>query len=132
MSGTLPDNPEALFCRGHEQDTEREVKKPLMTKVQAVIREQQLEAVLERLELIGENDVTVTPVRGAGQDQSRREVFRGGAYKVDLVPKMLVEWYGPDERVDAVVRAIVQRAQTGNVGDGRIFLQHFAEAPPQF
>jgi nitrogen regulatory protein P-II 1 len=101
-----------------------------MTKVQAVIREQQLEAVIERLALLGVYDLTLTNAHGAGRSQGRREVFRGGAYQVTLLPKVLIEWYGPDEQVDAVVRAIAHRARTGKIGDGKIFVQRVDEGQP--
>ena len=99
-----------------------------MTKVQAVIREQQLAAVLERLALLGVHDVNLTEAHGAGRSQGRREVFRGSAYIVTLLPKILLEWYGPDDQADAVVRAIEHRARTGKIGDGKIFVQHVDEA----
>ncbi len=98
-----------------------------MTKVQAVIREEQLEAVLERLALIGVRDVVIGPVFGAGRSKGRREVFRGGAYQVTLLPKVQLEWCGPESQADGVVRAIEQRARTGKIGDGKIFLQHVEE-----
>ena len=93
-----------------------------MTKVQAVIREEQLAAVLERLSLLGVHEVNLTDAHGAGRSQGRREVFRGSAYVVTLLPKILLEWYGPDEQADAVVRAIVHRARTGKIGDGKVFV----------
>jgi nitrogen regulatory protein P-II 1 len=55
-------------------------------------------------------------------------VFRGSAYVVTLLPKILLEWYGPDDQADAVVRAIALRARTGKIGDGKIFVQHVDEA----
>ena len=79
-----------------------------MTKVQAIIREQQLEAVLERLALLGVHDVTLTDAHGAGRSGGRREVFMGSAYMVALLPKILLEWYGPDDEADGVMRAIQQ------------------------
>lgn len=94
-----------------------------MTKIQAVIREERLDAVVERLALIGVSELTIMPARGAGRSLGHREVFRGGAYQVTLLPKVLLEWYGPDGDADAVVRAIQQRANTGKIGDGKIFLQ---------
>jgi nitrogen regulatory protein PII len=98
-----------------------------MTKVQAVIREQQLEAVLERLALLGIHDLTLTQAHGAGRSQGRTEVFMGSAYRVTLLPKILLEWYGPDDQADTVVRAIVHRARTGKIGDGKVFVQHVVE-----
>jgi nitrogen regulatory protein PII len=99
-----------------------------MTKVHAIVREQQLEAIIERLVLIGVRGLTIGSVRGTGPGSTHREVFRGSSYRVDYAMKMTVEWYGPDDEADAVVRAIQQRASTGEVGDGRIFVQHIEEA----
>lgn len=94
-----------------------------MKKVQAIIREQQLEAVVERLLLIGVRGLTLMPVKGAGRSGGRREFFFGSAYQVSFVPKILIEWYGPDEAAEAVVRAITLRAATGKIGDGKVFVQ---------
>ncbi len=101
-----------------------------MTKVQAVIREERLDAVVERLALIGVHDIVIGPVHGAGRSQGRREVFRGSAYQVTLLPKVQIEWCGPDHQADAVVRAIEQRAHTGKIGDGKIFLQRVEDVFP--
>jgi nitrogen regulatory protein P-II 1 len=99
-----------------------------MTKIQAIVREQQLDAVIERLVLVGVRGLTVFLGRGMGRGGAHREVFRGSAYRVDFVSKVIVEWYGPDDEADAVLRAIQQRAFTGEVGDGRIFVQQVEEA----
>jgi nitrogen regulatory protein P-II 1 len=99
-----------------------------MTKVQAIVREQQLDAIVERLLLIGIRGLTLGMARGSGDGASHREVFRGSAYRVDYVARVLIEWYGPDDEADAVMRAIQQRASTGEAGDGSIFAQHVEEA----
>jgi nitrogen regulatory protein P-II 1 len=98
-----------------------------MRKVQAVIREQQLEAVVERLLLIGVRGLTVFMARGAGR-AGGQQVFRGSACRVDFAPKVVLEWYGPDDEADAVVRAIRHRATTGAIGDGKIFVQTIDDA----
>jgi nitrogen regulatory protein P-II 1 len=100
----------------------------VLTKIQAVIREQRLEAVVERLLLIGVRGLTIGGASGSGGADAPRRVFRGAAYKVPFAPKVVVEWYGADEDADAVVRAIRQSAHTGAVGDGRIFVQRVEEA----
>jgi|HubBroStandDraft_6_1064221.scaffolds.fasta_scaffold283886_3 nitrogen regulatory protein P-II 1 len=92
-----------------------------MRKVQAIIREERLEAVVERLLLIGISGLTVSPAKGSGAGE-RVAFFRGGSYPVPFVSKVLVEWYGPDDEVDGVVRAIARAASTGAAGDGRIFV----------
>ena len=99
-----------------------------MKKVIAIIREQQLETVIERLLRIGVRGLTVSAVKGAGRSGGRREVFRGSAYIAVFVPKVQLEWYGPDDEADAVVRAIVVRAATGKIGDGKIFVSPVEEA----
>jgi nitrogen regulatory protein P-II 1 len=99
-----------------------------MKKVLAIIREVQLDPVIERLVMIGVRGLTVTSVKGAGRSGGRREVFRGGAYQVTFVPKVLLEWYGPDDEADAIVRAIALRAATGKIGDGKIFVEPVEEA----
>jgi nitrogen regulatory protein P-II 1 len=99
-----------------------------MTKIQAIVREELLDAIVERLLLIGVRGLTFGLVRGTGRTAARREVFRGGTFEVPYTTKMLVEWYGPDDEADAVMRAIEQRASTGQGGDGRIFVSYVEEA----
>lgn len=99
-----------------------------MTKVMGIIREQTLDGVIERLSLIGVRGLTIGLVSGAGRSRGHRAVFRGSAYSVDLLPKVMLEWVGPDDEADAVVRAIAQRAMTGKIGDGKIFVLHVEEA----
>jgi nitrogen regulatory protein P-II 1 len=99
-----------------------------MTKIEAIVREERLDAVIERLVLVGVRGLTLGMARGMGRGGAHREVFRGSAYQVDFVSRVLLEWYGPDDEADAIVRAIQQRAATGEVGDGRIFIQRIEEA----
>ena len=99
-----------------------------MTKIQAIVREEMLDAIVERLLLIGVRGLTFGHVRGTGRTAAHREVFRGSAYQVAYATKLLVEWYGPDDEADAVMRAIQQRATTGQGGDGRIFVSYVEEA----
>lgn len=99
-----------------------------MTKVQAIVREQLLDVIIERLLLIGVRGLTLGQVKGSGDGASHREVFRGSSYRVDYVSKILIEWYGPDDEADAVIRAIQQRATTGAPGDGSIISHPVEEA----
>jgi|SRR6185312_11398866 len=99
-----------------------------MTKVQAIVREERVEAIIERLWLIGVRGLTVSAVRGTGHGGGHKEVFRGAVYQVDFQRMIMLEWFGMDEHADAVVRAIQQRGATGQVGDGRIFVQEVEEA----
>jgi nitrogen regulatory protein P-II 1 len=95
-------------------------------KVQAIIGEERQKAVVERLLLIGIRGLTIIPVREAS-GSVHQAFFRGGAYPVHFVSKVLLEWVGPDEEVDAVVRAIARVAATGTVGDGRILVEPVEE-----
>ena len=98
-----------------------------MTKVQAIIREDRLQAVTERLAMIGIRGLTVAEVRGFGRSGGHDAVFRGSAYKTSFLPKVSLEWYGSDKDADKVVRAIERSAATGKVGDGKIFLHEVEE-----
>jgi nitrogen regulatory protein P-II 1 len=104
------------------------MERAAMTKVQAIVREQLLDVIIERLLLIGIRGLTLGQVKGSGDGASHREVFRGSSYRVDYVSKILIEWYGPDDEADAVIRAIQQRATTGAPGDGSIISQPVEEA----
>jgi nitrogen regulatory protein P-II 2 len=87
-----------------------------------MIREERLDAVIERLLLIGVRGLTVSTVQGFGRSGGHDSVFRGTAYRFDFRPKILVEWFGADDDADAVVRAIEKTAATGRIGDGKIFV----------
>ena len=98
-----------------------------MTKVEAIIREQRLDAVVERLVLLGVRGLTIAPCKGWGRSGGYG-VFRGSPYRIDFISKVLLEWYGPDEEADGVIRAIIQKAATGKIGDGKIFVQQVEHA----
>jgi nitrogen regulatory protein P-II 1 len=103
------------------------MKGKAMLKVQAIVREERLEAIIQRLLLIGIRGLTIIPVRGSGAGEYKA-FFRGGSYPVHFISKVLLEWFGPDDEADAVIRAIVQVAATGAVGDGSIFVEPVEEA----
>jgi len=94
-----------------------------VTRVQAIVRERYLNAVTERLILIGVRGLTITLVNGLGGSIGDRAVFRGGLYFAAFAPRILLEWVGLDEQADAVVRAIQQSNGIGKIRDGSIFLQ---------
>jgi nitrogen regulatory protein P-II 1 len=99
-----------------------------MVKVQAIIREERLDAVVERLLLLRVRGLTITPVRGAGESGTHRAFFRGGSYDVPFVSKVQLEWYGSDNDADGIVRAIVRAGATGAHGDGNVFVEPIDEA----
>jgi nitrogen regulatory protein P-II 1 len=99
-----------------------------MTKVEAIIQTAKLEAVKNALHEIGVEGMTVLEVRGHGRQKGHTEVYRGREYTVDLIPKIKIEMVLPDEVVEKVTEAIVSSAQTGKIGDGKIFLSPVTEA----
>lgn len=99
-----------------------------MTKLEAVIQPSKLEPVKEALIEIGVDGMTVLEVRGHGRQKGHTEFYRGREYTVDLLPKIKLEIVLNDELVDKAVEAIIRNAQTGKIGDGKIFLTKIDEA----
>lgn len=98
-----------------------------MKKVEAVIRHFKLEEVKNAL---SENNIlgmTISEVRGFGRQKGHTEMYRGTEYAVDFVPKVKVEVVCVDEQLKSVVDTIMQAAQTGQIGDGKIFVSDLAE-----
>jgi nitrogen regulatory protein P-II 1 len=99
-----------------------------MTKVEAIIQTAKLEPVKNALHDIGVEGMTVTEVRGHGRQKGHTEVYRGREYTVDLIPKIKIEMVLADDMVDKVTQAIITTAQSGKIGDGKIFLSRIDEA----
>ncbi|MGD0382094.1 MAG: P-II family nitrogen regulator [Thermoguttaceae bacterium] len=99
-----------------------------MKKVEAIIRHFKAEDVKNALTKNGIIGMTVTEVRGFGRQKGHTEMYRGAEYKVDFVPKIKVEVVVPDEKLQTVLDAIIQSAQTGQVGDGKIFISDLTGA----
>jgi len=99
-----------------------------MTKLEAVIQPTKLDAVKEALIAIGIDGLTVLEVRGHGRQKGHTEFYRGREYSIDLLPKVKLEIVLRDEVVDEVVKTILKAAQTGKIGDGKIFLSRMDEA----
>lgn len=99
-----------------------------MKKVEAIIKPFKLDEVKDALGDIGVQGMTVTEVKGFGRTGGKREVYRGSAYVVDFVPKVKIEVVAPDELVARIVEAIERAAQTGRIGDGKIFVSPIEEA----
>ncbi|MBM3735694.1 MAG: P-II family nitrogen regulator [Acidobacteria bacterium] len=99
-----------------------------MKKIEAIIQPFKLEEVKEALKAIGVDGMTVTEVRGHGRQKGHKEVYRGREYQVDLLPKVKLELVVSDGRKDEVVKAVVQSARTGKIGDGKIFIYNVEES----
>ena len=98
-----------------------------MKLVTAVIKPFKLDDVREALSEIGVQGITVTEVKGFGRQKGHTELYRGAEYVVDFLPKVKVEVVLADEAVDAAVEAIRKAAQTGRIGDGKIFITNVEE-----
>jgi nitrogen regulatory protein P-II 1 len=99
-----------------------------MKKIEAIIQPHKLEEVKEAMKAIGIDGMTITEVRGHGRQKGHKEIYRGMEYQVDLLPKIKLEMVIPDTRYDEVVQTLVKSAQTGKIGDGKIFVFDVVEA----
>ena len=99
-----------------------------MKKVEAIIRHFKLEDVKNALTDQGIQGMTITEVRGFGRQKGHTEMYRGTEYAVDFVPKVKVEVVVADDRVQKVIETILRTAQTGQIGDGKIFITNLANA----
>ena len=99
-----------------------------MKKIEAIIQPFKLEEVKEALKAIGVDGMTVTEVRGHGRQKGHKEIYRGREYQVDLLPKVKIEMAVASERKEEVIRAIIESARTGKIGDSKIFVYDIGEA----
>ena len=99
-----------------------------MKKIEAIIQPFKLDAVKDALASIGIDGLTISEVRGHGRQKGHTEVYRGQEYSVDLLPKIKVETVVPAERADEVIQTITRAAQTGKIGDGKVFVFDVADA----
>jgi nitrogen regulatory protein P-II 1 len=93
-----------------------------MKKVEAIIKPFKLDAVKQGLTALGITGLTVTEVRGFGRQRGHREVYRGAEYQVDFVAKTKIEVVMEDDLVPEAVKVIQEKALTGQIGDGKIFV----------
>ena len=107
-------------------DTVLAVKAPKrgkdMKKIEAIIKPFKLEDVKEGLSGLGVKGMTVTEVKGFGRQRGHKEVYRGAEYQVDFVPKVKIEAVVDSALVSQAVKIIQEKAHTGQIGDGKIFV----------
>jgi nitrogen regulatory protein P-II 1 len=99
-----------------------------MKKIEAIIQPHKLDEVKEALIGIGVQGITVSEVRGHGRQKGHTETYRGAEYTVDLLPKVKLEIFVPDERVEQIIGEITKAARSGKIGDGKIFVSSVEEA----
>ena len=93
-----------------------------MKLVKAIIKPFKLDDVREALSEIGIQGITVSEVKGFGRQKGHTELYRGAEYRVDFLPKVKIETVVSDDKVENVVNAIRESANTGKIGDGKIFV----------
>jgi nitrogen regulatory protein PII len=93
-----------------------------MKKIEAIIKPFKLDDVKEALSEVGIYGMTVTEVNGYGRQKGHKEIYRGAEYVVDFVPKIKIEIVVNDERADETVETVRNAANSGKIGDGKIFI----------
>lgn len=93
-----------------------------MKKVEAIIKPFKLDEVKDALNSIGIHGMTITEVKGFGRQKGHVEVYRGTEYEVNFIPKIKMEVVVADAIIDKVVSTIIEKAKTGNIGDGKLFI----------
>jgi nitrogen regulatory protein P-II 1 len=99
-----------------------------MRKIEAIIKPFTIDGVRAELERVGISGLTTYEVKGYGRQRGRTELYRGAEYIIDFKPKLKLEIVVRDEHCDAVVQAIIRRARTGRIGDGKIYVSPVLEA----
>ncbi len=98
-----------------------------MKKIEAIIKPFKLEEVKDALTEVGIYGMTVTEVRGYGRQKGQKESYRGAEYNVEFIPKTKVEVVVADNLVQKVIDTIIQKAKTGSIGDGKIFVTNLGD-----
>ena len=96
-------------------------------KIEAIIKPFKLDEVKDELNKIGVLGLTVSEVKGYGRQKGHTELYRGAEYAIDFLPKLKIEVVISDELTDDVIDVIKKKAQTGRIGDGKIFISNIEE-----
>jgi len=99
-----------------------------MKKLEAIVRANKLDAVIDGLETVGYPGVTITDVKGHGKQKGLEQHWRGNAYTIRFIPKVKIEVVVMDEDVGRTVDIIMRKARTGAIGDGKVFVTEVADA----
>ena len=99
-----------------------------MRKIEAIIKPFKLDEVKDALNEIGIQGMTVTEVKGFGRQKGHVELYRGAEYEISFVPKVKVEIVVSDALADKAIAVIVEKAKTGRIGDGKIFIYPITQA----
>lgn len=98
-----------------------------MVKIEAIIKPFILEEVKDGLNDIGVHGMTISEVKGFGRQKGHKEIYRGAEYVVDFLPKVKIEIAASQQKADDIIEVILDKARTGKIGDGKIFVTHLDE-----
>jgi nitrogen regulatory protein P-II 1 len=99
-----------------------------MKKIEAIIQPFKFDEVKEALTQTGVEGMTITEVKGFGRQKGHKEIYRGSEYTVDVLPKVKIEIVAPDDKVESIVKVVLETAKTGKIGDGKVFVTPVSEA----
>lgn len=99
----------------------------MLQKIEAIIKPFKLDEVKEALNTIGIRGMTVSEVKGYGRQKGHKEIYRGAEYNVDFIPKVKLELVVAADQTDQALEAIMKAANTGKIGDGKIFIMNIEE-----
>jgi len=97
-------------------------------KIEAIIKPFKLDEVKEALQEVGLQGITVVEAKGFGRQKGHTELYRGAEYVIDFLPKVKIEVVVNDDQLDAAIEAIRKAAETGRIGDGKIFVSPIEQA----
>jgi nitrogen regulatory protein PII len=98
-----------------------------MKKIEAIIRPEKLEAIVEALDGMGHFGLHISDVKGHGRQKGMKELFRGREYEIRYIPKVKMEIIARDANADKIVEIITSVARTGQIGDGKIFVSEILD-----
>ena len=99
-----------------------------MKKIEAIIQPFKFEDVKSALTAIGVEGMTISEVKGFGRQKGHKEIYRGSEYTIDVLPKVKIEIVTPLDKVETIVKTIMETAKTGKIGDGKVFVLPVDEA----
>ena len=99
-----------------------------MKKIEAIIKPFKLDEVKDALQAIGVQGLTVTEAKGFGRQKGHTELYRGAEYVVDFLPKIKIEIVVSEELAQEVIDSIIEKANTGKIGDGKVFVSEISAA----
>jgi nitrogen regulatory protein PII len=116
------------FANAASRDNEIQIRSRQMKKIEAIIKPFRLDDVKDALNELGVSGMTISEAKGFGRQRGHKEIYRGTEYQVDFVPKIKIDLVVASEMADKVVSTIAEKANTGKVGDGKIFVMPMEQA----